>query len=294
MALPSNEPSRRDRSREALLAWFRANDPGYPWRGMHDPFAVLVSEIMLQQTQASRVAEAFPGFMRRFPDVRALAAAPRADVLRAWGGLGYARRAASLQDAARSIVRDLGGEVPSDLPTLLALPGIGPYTASAVASIAFDVPVAAVDTNVRKVMARVAFGREPDEVPAADVAAAAARWLPREAPGDWNQAVMDLGREVCRPAPRCDVCPLAAACRFRASGRAGRRSGRSQPAFEGSMRQARGGVLRELRGRDRAATIQAIAAALGYAMPRVDLAVDALERDGLVERTGSGRIRLAR
>ena len=276
------------------MAWFLANDPGYPWRGLHDPFAVLVSEIMLQQTQASRVAEAFPGFMRRFPDVRALAAASRADVLRAWGGLGYARRAASLQDAARSIVRDLGGLVPSDLPTLLALPGVGPYTASAVASIVFGVPVAAVDTNVRKVMARVAFGREPDEVPAADVAAAAARWLPREAPGEWNQAVMDLGRAVCLPAPRCDACPLAAVCRFRANGRTGRRSGRSQRAFEGSMRQARGGVLRELRGRDRAATIQAIASALGYAMPRVDLAVDALERDGLVERTGSGRIRLAR
>jgi A/G-specific adenine glycosylase len=261
---------------------------------MHDPFAVLVSEIMLQQTQASRVAEAFSGFMRRFPDVRALAAASRADVLRAWGGLGYARRAASLQDAARSIVRDLGGEVPSDLPTLLALPGIGPYTASAVASIAFGIPTAAVDTNVRKVMARVAFGREPDEVPAADVAAAATRWLPREAPGDWNQAVMDLGRAVCLPVPRCDVCPLAAACRFRADGRAGRRSGRSQPAFEGSMRQARGAVLRELRGRDRAASIRAIASALGYAMPRIDLAVDALEHDGLVERTGSGRVRLPR
>src|SRR4249920_2593380 len=117
MALPSNEPSRRDRSREALLAWFRVNDPAYPWRGLHDPFAVLVSEIMLQQTQASRVAEAFPGFMQRFPDARALATASRADVLRAWGGLGYSRRAASLQDAARSIVRELGGEVPPDVTT---------------------------------------------------------------------------------------------------------------------------------------------------------------------------------
>ncbi len=294
MALPSNEPSRRDRAREALLSWFRANDPGYPWRPMHEPFAVLVSEIMLQQTQASRVTEVFPAFMQKFPDVRSLATASRADVLRAWGGLGYARRAASLQDAARSIVGDLGGEVPSDLPTLLALPGIGPYTASAVASIAFGVPTAAVDTNVRKVMARVAFGREPHEVSAADAAAAAARWLPRGSPGDWNQAVMDLGRAVCLPVPRCEVCPLAVVCRFRAHGRVGRRSGRSQPPFEGSMRQARGGVMRELRGRDRAATIRTIALALGYAMPRVDLAVDALERDGLVERTGSGRIRLAR
>jgi A/G-specific adenine glycosylase len=278
-----------------LLAWFRANGPRYPWRETeHDPYAVLVSEVMLQQTQASRVAEVFPAFMKRFPDVRVLATASRADVLRAWGGLGYARRAASLHEATRSILRDHRGEVPSDVASLIALPGIGPYTAAAVASIAFGTPVAAVDTNVRKVMARVAFGREPDDVPAAGVAGAATRWLPHDAPGDWNQAVMNLGREVCRPTPRCAVCPLAEACRFRAGGRAGRRSGRRQPAFEGSMRQARGGVLRELRGRERAATIRAIAAALGYPVPRVDLAVDALERDLLVQRTGTGRVRLSR
>ncbi|MGZ5298096.1 MAG: A/G-specific adenine glycosylase [Actinomycetota bacterium] len=294
MALPSNEPSRRHRAREALFSWFRANDPGYPWRRTHDPYAVLVSEVMLQQTQASRVAEAFPVFIERFPDVGALAAASRADVLRAWGGLGYARRAVALQAATRRIARDHGGEVPSDVTSLIDLPGIGPYTAAAVASIAFGIPVAAVDTNVRKVMARVAFGREPDEVPEADIVDAAARWLPLQAPGDWNQAVMNLGREVCRATPRCDVCPLAEACRFSASGRVGRRSGRRQPPFEGSMRQARGGVLRELRGRDRAATIQTVAAALGLPMPRVDLAVDALERDGLVQRTDSGRVRLAR
>jgi A/G-specific adenine glycosylase len=280
---------------QSLLAWFRTNGPAYPWRRTErDPYAVFVSEVMLQQTQASRVAEAFPAFMQRFPDVRALAAAPRADVIRAWGGLGYARRAAALHEAMRSIVRDHGGEVPSDVVSLIALPGVGPYTAAAVASIAFRVPVAAVDTNVRKVMARLAFSSEPDEVPAADVADAAAQWLPHEAPGDWNQALMNLGREVCRPTPRCDVCPLAEACRFRASGRAGRRSGRRQPAFEGSMRQVRGGVLRELRRRDRAATIRTIAAALGFPVPRVDLAVDALEHDGLVQRTDSGRVRLPR
>jgi A/G-specific adenine glycosylase len=279
----------------SLLAWFRTNAPGYPWRKTErDPYAVLVSEVMLQQTQASRVADAFPVFMERFPDVRALAAASRADVLRAWGGLGYARRAVALQEATRCIVRDHDGVVPSDVASLIALPGIGPYTASAVASIAFGVPVAAVDTNARKVVARFAFGREPDEVPSADVVDAAGMWLPHEAPGDWNQAVMNLGREVCRPTPRCEFCPIADPCRFRAGGRAGRRSGRRQPLFEGSMRQARGGVLRELRGRDRAATIQVIAAALDVSVPRVDLAVDALEHDGLVQRTTSGRVRLAR
>jgi A/G-specific adenine glycosylase len=283
----------RSAAQRSLLSWFRTNGPVYPWRARErDPYAVLVSEVMLQQTQASRVAEAFPVFMERFPDVGSLAGASRGDVVRAWGGLGYPRRAASLHEAARRIVREHHGSVPADLSSLLALPGIGPYTAAAVTSIAYRVPVAAIDTNVRKVLARLEFAAEPDEVAEADVARAASRWLASEAPGDWNQAVMNLGREVCRPTPRCDGCPLAAACAFRASGRVGRRSGRRQAAFAGSMRQARGGVLRELRGRDRAATIVTIAAALDLPVTRVDLAVDALERDGLVRRTGSGRVGL--
>ncbi len=299
MVPPPVEPSRRARAQEALLAWFRANGPAFPWRRTEDdPYAVLVSEIMLQQTQAGRVVQAFPMFLERFPDVGALAAASRADVLRAWGGLGYPRRAVSVHEAARAIVRDHDGVVPDDVTTLRVLRGIGPYTAAAVASIAFGTPVAAIDTNVRKVMARLAFGREPAEVPEVDIARAADRWLTRDAPGDWNQAVMNLGREVCRPVPRCDVCPVAEACRFRASERAKERgslgSGRSQPPFEGSMRQVRGGVLRELRGRDRAATIGTIAAALALPVTRVDGAVDALERDGLLARTPSGRIRLPR
>lgn len=298
MVPPPVEPSRRARAQEALLAWFRANGPAYPWRRTEDdPYAVLVSEIMLQQTQVGRVIQAFPAFLERFPDVGALAVASRADVLRAWGGLGYSRRAVSVHEAARMIIRDHDGVVPDDMMTLWALRGIGPYTAAAVVSIAFGTPVAAIDTNVRKVMARLAFGREPGEVPESDIARAADRWLRRDASGDWNQAVMNLGREVCRPVPRCDVCPLADACRYRTSRRAkqnGRGSGRRQPAFEGSMRQVRGGVLRELRGRDRAATIGTIAAALALPMTRVDVAVDALERDGLLERTLSGRIRLPR
>ena len=150
----------RAAAQRLLLAWFRTNGPVYPWRERErDPYAVLVSEVMLQQTQASRVIEAFPVFMDRFPDVGSLAEASRGDVLRAWGGLGYPRRAASLHESARRIVRDHDGSVPSDLSALLALPGIGPYTAAAVTSIAYGEPVAAIDTNVRKVMARLEFGR---------------------------------------------------------------------------------------------------------------------------------------
>jgi A/G-specific adenine glycosylase len=299
MVPPPIEPSRRARAQEALLLWFRAHGPAYPWRRTEgDPYAVLVSEIMLQQTQAARVVQVFPTFLERFPDVGALAAASRADVLRAWGGLGYPRRAVSVHEAARSFVRDHDGVVPVDVVALRGLRGIGPYTAAAVASIAFGAPVAAIDTNVRKVMARLAFGREPGEVPEVDITHVADRWLSRDAPGEWNQAVMNLGRDVCRLTPRCEVCPVSEVCRFRASGRAKERgsrpSGRSQPPFEGSMRQVRGGVLRELCGRDRAATIGTIAAALALPLTRVDAAVDALERDGLLERTPSGRIRLPR
>ena len=167
--------------------WFRANGPAYPWRRLeHDPYAVLVSEIMLQQTQAGRANEAFPTFLERFPDVGALAAASRADVLRAWGGLGYSRRAVAMHETARSIVRDHDGVVPNDATILRAFPGVGPYTAAAVTSIAFGTPVAAIDTNVRKVMARLAFGRDPADVTEVDIARAADRWLTRHTPGDWN------------------------------------------------------------------------------------------------------------
>jgi A/G-specific adenine glycosylase len=297
--VPPAEPSRRDAAREALLRWFRANARAYPWRGAdRDPWPVLVSEVMLQQTQAARVAVAFPVFLRRFPSPRALADASRAEVLRAWAGLGYNRRAVSLHRAAVEIVRAYGGDVPADAATLGELPGIGAYTAAAVASIAFGVPVPAIDTNVRKVIARLAFGVEPHEVVDAEIRRVATAWLDPAAPGDWNQAVMDLGREICRPMLRCDVCPIAAACRFRVARRAAprtsARTGRAQPVFEGSMRQVRGGVVRELLRRDRAAAIGAIAAALAQPVDRVTHAVDALEREGLVERTPAGRVRLSR
>lgn len=249
---------------------------------------------MLQQTQASRVVAVFPAFLRRFPDARSLASASRGAVVRAWAGLGHNRRAVALHEAAGAICRDHGGMVPGDVRSLVALPGVGPYTAAAVASIAFGAPVPAIDTNVRKVMARLALGVEPDEAPAGAIAKAAGEWLARDAPGEWNQAVMSLGREICRPAPRCGICPLAPACRFRSSGQPGRRPGRRQPTFEGSMRQVRGGVVRELRARERAVATDVVAAALGEPLPRVAEAVETLVRDGLVERTPLGGLRLPR
>jgi A/G-specific adenine glycosylase len=246
---------------------------------------------MLQQTQASRVEPAFEKFLERFPDVGTLAGASRAAVIRAWAGLGYNRRAVALHEAARAIVRDHGGRLPREPEVLRGLPGVGPYTAAAVASIGFGDPVPALDTNVRRVVARVVLGRDPVAVPGPELEAAASSWLDRSAPADWNQAVMDLGRLVCRPAPRCGQCPLAERCRFRRSRARPRSSGRRQAAFDGSDRQVRGAIVRALRA-GRSLDPPGIAAATGHDVARIERLVAGLARDGLLERTASARIRL--
>ncbi len=246
---------------------------------------------MLQQTQASRVAPAYSAFMRRFPTVQALAASTPGTVIRAWSGLGYNRRAVALFEAARRIAEEHGGRVPNEPEKLQRLPGVGPYTAAAVASIAFGVPVAAVDTNVRRVIARAVGGREADDRLPVDVRLLADTWLDRRAPGVWNQALMDLGRDVCRPVPRCDGCPLAPHCRYRRDGKANVNAARPNvrragPRFEGSFRQLRGGIVTALRERS-PLTVQALARRTGRPLTDVTEAVNALARDGLV-RGASG------
>jgi A/G-specific adenine glycosylase len=275
----------------SLAAWYAPRREAYAWRRLRDPYATLVSEVMLQQTQAARVEPAFAAFLDRFPTVEALARASRADVIRSWSGLGYNRRAVALHEAATAVVRDHGGRVPADPDALRALPGVGPYTASAVASIAFGRPVAAVDTNVRRIVARVGFGAEPDEIADRTLRATAAFWVDRADPGAWNQALMDLGRERCRPAPRCGGCPLSAACRFAHAGHAGRPSSRRQPAFEGSRRQVRGRIVDVLRTRD-AAHLRTLARESGSEPERLREALAGLVGDGLVEPLGRGRFRL--
>jgi A/G-specific adenine glycosylase len=253
---------------------------------------------MLQQTQAARVEAAFPAFIRRFPSIQALARASARDILGAWAGLGYNRRALALGQAARAVVRDHGGRIPDDPRTLAELPGVGTYTAAAVASIGHGVPVPAVDTNAARVIARAAFGREAHDVPGARLRRAARTWLDRSDPAAWNQALMDLGREVCRPVPRCGECPLSARCRFRRSGRLASRPRPRQSAFEGSHRQLRGRLVAALLERD-GQTMGSVASALGAPIDRVAEVVRSLAGDGLI-RAGSaalagrsgGRIRL--
>ena len=290
----------------ALLAWYRPRRTRYPWRRARpDPYHVLVSEFMLQQTQAARVVPAFRSFVARFPTVEALAGASRRDVLEAWSGLGYNRRAVRIREAARRIAAEHGGVVPSDPAVLAMLPGTGPYTAAAVASIAFGVTIPAVDTNVRRVVARAVLGVDGNDAPIREVRRAASAWMDRTDPGAWNQAVMDLGREVCRPVPRCSACPLAPGCAFRRRGAAGRRPpkiDRSRlPAapFEGSARQLRGAIVRILIDRP-VETISSLSRATGRPPGSVAQIVGALAAEGLL-RAGPaalagnrrGRVRLA-
>ena len=277
------------RSRRALFAWYEPRRRAYPWRATRDPYRILVSEVMLQQTQASRVVSVYRDFIRSFPSVRALAHASRRDVVSAWGGLGYNRRAIALANAARRVVEEHGGRIPTDPTAMCSLPGVGPYTSAAVASIAFGEPVAAIDTNVRRIVSRVFDGT--DDATPARVRELADAWLDLSDPGGWNQALMDLGREVCRPRPRCGVCPLGPSCRSVALGVEPSPPRPRPEPFEGSMRQVRGAVVRALRDRP-SATIAALAEITGLDAERVAEAVRRMTDEGLLE-SRRDRARLA-
>ncbi|MEA2566951.1 MAG: A/G-specific adenine glycosylase [Actinomycetota bacterium] len=244
---------------------------------------------MLQQTQVSRVVPAYLRFLEQFPTPAALAASPLAEVLRAWKGLGYNRRAAALWRAAGVIVAKHGGVVPSDPAELARLPGVGPYTVSAVASFAYGAAIPALDTNVRRVVARHRLGTSG--AGAAEVLRAAKAWIDRADPGGWNAALMDLGREVCRPEPLCAACPLRRGCRFRTAPAEGGRPGRAVAPFEGSMRQLRGRIVDAVREAP-SVTVAGVAARWSEPEDRVAAAVAALASEGLVRAGRGGRIRL--
>jgi A/G-specific adenine glycosylase len=206
--------------RSSILAWFDAEGRPLAFRDTTDPWAILVSEAMAQQTQAARAAEAWTRFLGEFPTVDSLAAATPAAVLRAWRGLGYNRRALALRRAAIAIVQEHGGQVPDDLDALRRLPGVGPYTARAVSALAFGRPVGAVDTNVRRVLNRAVGGR-PDAFDVAELQAVADASVPGDRPGHWTHALMDVGATFCKPrAPRCGACPAVAHCRAAQEGTA--------------------------------------------------------------------------
>lgn len=204
-----------------LLGWYDAHARVLPWRGIHDPYRTWVSETMLQQTRVETVIGYYERFLARFPDVAALAATPEDEVLKMWEGLGYYSRARNLHQGAKQVMDAFGGSIPASVEELRRIRGIGPYTAGAIASIAFDIPAAAVDGNVIRVVSRLAGIRENVGVPSVRrlLEAQAASLVPETRPGDFNQALMDLGSSVCTPGtPSCDRCPLREICDAYAAG----------------------------------------------------------------------------
>jgi A/G-specific adenine glycosylase len=205
----------------ALLRWYALHKRALPWRETRDPYVVWVSEMMLQQTQVSTVVPYFERWMRRFPDLEALARADESEVLHAWQGLGYYSRARSLLQGARQVRDEHGGRIPDDVATLRTLPGIGPYSAGAIASIAFGKPEPLVDGNVVRVLTRLfALRGDPKKEPLkAGLWLLARTLVQHESPGDFNQALMELGATLCAPrAPRCAECSLAKHCAAKAAG----------------------------------------------------------------------------
>ncbi|MFW5896054.1 MAG: A/G-specific adenine glycosylase, partial [archaeon] len=232
--------------REALLSWYEREHREFPWRETTDPYRILVSEVMSQQTQLDRIVEPWEAFVDRWPTVESLADADRADVVAFWSdhSLGYNNRARYLHEAAGQVLEEFDGEFPTDPETLQALQGVGPYTANAVASFAFDDGNAVVDTNVKRILYR-AFG-VPDEDAAFEQVAD--ELMPEGESRAWNNAIMELGGLVCQQTPRCDEagCPWREWCHAYASGDFTAPDVPTQPEFEGSRRQFRGRVVRAL------------------------------------------------
>lgn len=241
----------------ALLAWFEQHRRDLPWRHTRDPYAIMVSEIMLQQTQVDRVIPYWRDWMERWPDVHALAAAPVADVIRAWKGLGYNRRAVNLQRAAQA-VSEAGGEFPHTVEGLLELPGIGPYTAGAIACFAYEQDVAFIDTNMRRVLHRVFVGVDVPKPTVSDkqVLEIAAKAIPLGKGWTWNQAIMEFGAIHCTSRkPMCLVCPVQDQCSaFPGIQAAIAANGKIAKAaaipFEQTNRYFRGRIMDELRAHE--------------------------------------------
>jgi A/G-specific adenine glycosylase len=277
-------------TREALLRWYDREHRAFPWRDTRDPYAVLVSEVMLQQTQASRVVGRFTRFLRRFPTAARLASATEAEVLAEWSGLGYNRRALALRRTAAAVVRD---GWPRDVRGLEGLPGIGPYTARAVASLAFGQATGVVDTNVRRWLLR-RFGVADTPGSLQGLADALATAGPDARVDAWTHASMEFGAAVCRArSPRCDVCPIADRCPSR-DAPAPIAVARQAP-LRGSDRAYRGAVVRVLAAAGGAMASDELRAALSGDATRIGPALDdgdwarvlgALERDGLAHRAG--------
>ncbi|MFN8097641.1 MAG: A/G-specific adenine glycosylase [Dermatophilaceae bacterium] len=289
---PDSDPHRIRGVHDRVLDWYAVHGRDLPWRRPDaSPWGVYVSEIMAQQTPIARILAPWRAWMARWPTPAALAGDSVAEAIRAWDRLGYPRRAVNLHAAARVMVRDHGGEVPHDPEVLLTLPGVGAYTAAAVASFAHGIPTPVLDTNVRRVLARIALGEEraaPSQTRAErDLAAA---WLPPDTAraNVWNVASMELGALVCTArSPRCGECPVADLCVWRRAGHPAYAGPvRRPPGYAGTDREIRGAVLAVVR----TATAPVPLAALSglCPQPRLRRCLDALVTDGLLAVSRDG------
>lgn len=278
-----------------VLEWGRRNLRPLPWRAVRDPWAILVSEVMAQQTGVDRVVPKWHELLDRWPDAAALAGADLGDILAVWTGLGYPRRARDLQATARQVVERHGGVVPDVLSDLLALSGVGPYTARAVLAFAFEQPVGVVDTNVARVLAR-SQGRR---LASREAQATADALVPAGDGWLWNQTLMEVGAVFCRPTPRCDGCPVRGRCRWAddgwpepdpAPGSAG--VSRRQARFAGSDREARGRLMRALLAAPQSRRDALAATGVVGDEERAGRIVDGLIADRLVLADSDGAVRL--
>jgi A/G-specific adenine glycosylase len=293
--LPAHLDDKTDEIQTGLLAWFAANRRDLPWRKTRDPYRILISEVMLQQTQVDRVIPYFERFLERFPTVEALAEAPVSEVIRLWAGLGYNRRAVNLQRTAQAVVNEHGGQFPRDVEALKTLPGIGPYTAGAIACFAFEQDVAFIDTNMRRVLHRLIAGPEVPEPALSDkqIVKLAAEIVPEGQGWTWNQALIEFGALQCTARrPACVICPLQRACSAYpdiltsiATLPKGTRL-KQEGTFEGSSRWYRGRAVHALRASERGLSLEELGAHLRPEFTPADLPwlvdlVRGLERDGL-------------
>ena len=275
-----------------LMRWYRLRSRhALPWRLTRDPYAVLVSEVMLQQTQVDRVLPYYDAWLRRWPSFGALAEASPADVIRAWAGLGYNRRALNLHRLAVEVTEAHGGELPESIPALLQLPGIGPYTASAVACFAGGARVVVADTNIARVLARLALGQERAKgIPPGSLHRGAEALLPDTGARDHNLALMDLGAMVCTArAPLCGSCPVAAHCAWLATGSppaAGPTRAPTEP-FEHTARFARGRIVAALRQAERPLS-ELVEMLPARHRLNTTAYLTALEREGMVQQLPGG------
>ena len=276
-----------------ILSWYTAHARDLPWRRQGTtPWAIMVSEFMLQQTPVERVRGPWRSWMERWPTPASLAAAPPGEAVRAWGKLGYPRRALRLHQAARMITNDFDGQVPEDRELLRRLPGVGPYTAAAIASFAYGRREIVLDTNVRRVLARLALGQAfPGPTPTSQERALAEELAPRnpQRAARWAIASMELGAAVCRARkPCCDACPVPDFCAWRHAGYPGLDGPRRRrQTYQGSDRQCRGTVLAMLRSSDNPVEDHRLAEAWQDVAQR-KRALASLVHDGLVVPVGNG------